>query len=507
MFGRWLKPVNLNYQRLGLLLLAVLLVVSSWLGIAIARSGLEVRSLQKEGIPLLYLAPQGAKAVPGVLVAHGFAGSKQLMLGYGHVLAHAGYAVMLWDFDGHGANGTRLQRYELQQNLDVALQALLEQPQVDPSRLALLGHSMGSGIVMTAGIRERVSEADRRYRFAATVAISPTGANVTPESPRNLQLQAGSGEGGFVSNAERLLAQAGGENTNLETGQGRELVIIPGVEHITILFSDGSHQAALRWLNATFGKSNDSHYRELVSQRYRDRRMAWYGLHLLGWLIGLAAISPLLTHPPLIATKIAPIRRWAGFIAAPLAATAGLVLLSQWFDLQNLGGVQVGGAVGVWFLIAGLTWLGVLARLPRPTLRAIGLGGLLFAILWIAFGVMAQMVWLQWWLIPIRLRVWLPVAIACFPWFLAAGIVQENIGVGKRFLWWLGQSVVLIGGFVLTLNFLPQLGFMFLLLPLFPPLMGILSLVAGLLNRAWVYAIGSALFFGWLLAAGFPLSA
>jgi dienelactone hydrolase len=111
---------------------------------------LEVRSFQKEGIPLLYLAPQGASAVPGVLVAHGFAGSKQLMLGYGHVLAHAGYAVMLWDFDGHGANGTRLQRYELQQNLDVALQALLEQPQVDPTRLALLGHSMGSGIVMNA---------------------------------------------------------------------------------------------------------------------------------------------------------------------------------------------------------------------------------------------------------------------------------------------------------------------------------------------------------------------
>ncbi len=275
--------------------------------------------------------------------------------------------------------------------------------------------------------------------------------------------------------------------------------MIPGVEHITILFSDGSHEAALLWLDATFGSTSDS--------QYRDRRMAWYGLHLLGWLIGLAAISPLLTHPPLIATKVAPIRRWAGLIAAPLAATAGLVLVSQRFDLQNLGGVQVGGAVGVWFLIAGFTWLGVLAHLPRPTLCAVGLGVVLFAILWVAFGAMAQVVWLQWWLIPIRLRVWLPVAIACFPWFLAAGIVQENIGVGKRILWWLGQSIVLIGGFVLTLNFLPQLGFMFLLLPLFPPLMGILSLVAGLLNRAWVYAIGSALFFSWLMAAGFPLSA
>jgi len=490
-FRRWLKPVNLNYKRLGLLLLAVLLIVSSWLGIAIARFGLEVRSFQEEGVPLLYLAPQGARAVPGVLVAHGFAGSKQLMLGYGHVLARAGYAVMLWDFDGHGANGTRLQRYELQQNLDVALQALLEQPQVDPNRLALLGHSMGSGVVMNAGIRSP-------DRFAATVAVSPTEANVTPQSPRNLQLQAGSGEGGFVSNAERLLAQAGGENTNLATGQGRELVVIPGVEHITILFSDESHQAALRWLDATFGRTNGS--------QYRDRRMAWYGLHLLGWLVGLAAISPLLPLPPLITTTLAPVRRWAGLFAAPLAATAGLVLLSQRFDLQNLGGVQVGGAVGVWFLIAGLTWLGVMAQLPRPTLRAVGLGGLLFVILWVAFGAMAQVVWLQWWLIPIRLRVWLPIAIACFPWFLAAGIVQQNIGVGKRLLWWLGQSIVLIGGFGLTLNFLPQLGFMFLLLPLFPPLIGILSLVAGLLNRAWVYAIGSALFFGWLLAAGFPLS-
>lgn len=498
--------MRLNYKRLGLLLIAILLVVSSWIGIAVARAGLEVRSFQKEGVPLLYLAPEGASKIPGVLVAHGFASSKQLMLGYGHVLAHAGYAVMLWDFDGHGANGTRLQRYELQQNLDVALQALLEQPQVDPNRLALLGHSMGSGIVMNAGMRERVSEADRRYRFAATVAVSPTGASVTPQSPRNLQLQAGSGEGGFVSNAEQLLAQAGGENTNLETGQGRELVVIPGVEHITILFSDGSHQATLRWLDATFGRANGSQYRDLTGQRYRDRRIAWYGLHLLGWLIGLAAISPLLTHPPSIAAKIAPVRQWAGLIVAPLAATAGSVLLSQWFDLQNLGGVQVGGAVGVWFLIAGLTWLGVLVRLPRPTLRAVGLGGLLFVILWIAFGAMGQVVWLQWWLISIRLRVWLPVAIACFPWFFAAGIVQENIGVGKRILWWLGQSMVLIGGFVLTLNFLPQLGFMFLLLPLFPPLMGILSLVAGLLNRAWVYAIGSALFFSWLLAAGFPLS-
>lgn len=489
-FG-WLKPVKLDRKRLGLLGLAILLIVSSWLGIAGARLGLEVRSLQRQGVPLIYLAPQGAAAVPGVLVAHGFAGSKQLMLGYGHVLAHAGYGVILWDFDGHGANPTRLQRYELQQNLDVALQALLEQPEVDSNHLALLGHSMGSGVVMTAGVRSP-------DRFAATVAVSPTGAELTPQAPRNLQLQAGSREGRFIANAERLLAQAGGENTRLAVGQGRELAIIPGVEHITILFSDRSHQAALRWLNATFGSINDS--------QYVDRRMGWYGWHLLGWLVGLAAVAPQLRQPE-TAVKTSSIRRWSGLVAAPVAATAGLVVLSQRFELQTLGGVQVGGAVGVWFLIAGLTWLGVLGHLPRPTPRDVGLGIVLFVILWIAFGAMAQAVWLQWWLIPIRLKLWLPLAIACLPWFLAAGIVQQNTGVGQRMLWWLGQSAILIGGFVLTLNFLPQLGFMFLLLPVFPLLIGILSLVAVCWHRAWIYAVGSALFFGWLLAAGFPLSA
>jgi pimeloyl-ACP methyl ester carboxylesterase len=451
-----------------------------------------VRTLSREGIPLIYLAPQQATAIPGVLIAHGFAGSKQLMLGYGHVFAQAGYAVMVWDFDGHGANPTPLQRYDLQPNLDVALQALLEQPEVDPSRLAVLGHSMGSGIAMTTAIQNP-------DRFAATVAISPTGADVTPQLPPNLQLQAGSGEGRFITNAERILAQAGGENADLARGQGRELVIIPGVEHITILFSNSSHQAALRWLNTTFGRSLDSHY--------VDRRMGWYGLHLLGWLMGFAAIAPILQQTSATAVKVSSVRRWMGLMVSPIAATLGLILLSQPFELQNLGGVQVGGAVGVWFLIAGSTWLAVVAHLPRLTLRSVGLGIVLFSLLWLAFGAMAQVVWLQWWLIPMRFRLWLPLAIACLPWFLASGIVQHKTKLGQRFLWWLAQSAILISGFVLTLNFLPQLGFMFLLLPLFPPLMIILSLVAGLLNQVWVYAIGSALFFGWLLAAGFPLSA
>jgi len=48
----------------------------------------------------------------------------------------------------------------------------------------------------------------------------------------------------------------------------------------------------------------------------------------------------------------------------------------------------------------------------------------------------------------------------------------QNISVGNHIFWWLGSGFTLIGGFVLTLNFLPPLGFMFLLLPLFCPSLG-----------------------------------
>jgi hypothetical protein len=67
--------------------------------------------------------------------------------------------------------------------------------------------------------------------------------------------------------------------------------------------------------------------------------------------------------------------------------------------------------------------------------------------------------------------------------------------------------MALVGGFVLVLYLVPELGFIFLLLPLFPPLMAIFSLSATLLNEVWGYALGSALFFGWMIAAAFPLSA
>ncbi|MBD2683587.1 hypothetical protein H6H03_39795 [Nostoc paludosum FACHB-159] len=141
-----------------------------------------------------------------------------------------------------------------------------------------------------------------------------------------------------------------------------------------------------------------------------------------------------------------------------------------------------------------------------PSPRALVIAIALFIILWIGFGAMAQVVWLQWWLITSRLQIFPILAVACFPWFLASGVAQQNLNFGQRFLWWLGQSTVLVGGFILVVSYLPQLSFIYLLLPLFPVFMLILSFCSGLLNNSWGYALGSTLFFGWVLASAFPLS-
>ncbi len=479
-------------RRLALIAIALILILASWWQVTAPARGLTVRRLTQDGMPLLYLAPPRAERVPAVLIAHGFAGSKQLMLGYGYVLAQAGYAALLWDFGGHGANGGPLARTGLQADVDRAYATLVAQPEVDPGRVAIVGHSMGSGAAMAAGIRDA-------NRYAATVAISPTGAEVTPLAPRNLLLQAGSWEGRFVANATGLLQAAGGPGEDFAAGRARQLIVIPNAEHISILFRNESHRAVLDWVNRAFGQQRTT--------PYVDRRILWYLLHLAGWLLVILAAGP--TIRPKAAAALPPLgwRPWLGLALAALASSLALGLLNRVTPLQTLGGILVGGAVGLWFLFAGLGWLLPAGRRKRrPTGADLAWGGLLFVLFSLAFGAMAQAVWVQWWLIPARLVRWPVLALLCLPWCLAAGLVQARARGWQRLLWWAGQSVALLAGLYLALLLAPSLGFLILLMPLLPVLLAILALAGAAVDRAWAYGIGGALFLGWVIAAVFPLA-
>ena len=85
-------------------------------------------------------------------------------------------------------------------------------------------------------------------------------------------------------------------------------------------------------------------------------------------------------------------------------------------------------------------------------------------------------------------------------------MAQHRLGLAARAGWWLYQSAVIVAGLGLTIWLAPQLSFVFLLLPVFPVVLAILGAAGAAIDRPWAVALGSALFFGWLLVAVFPLA-
>jgi hypothetical protein len=108
-------------------------------------------------------------------------------------------------------------------------------------------------------------------------------------------------------------------------------------------------------------------------------------------------------------------------------------------------------------------------------------------------------------LIPRRLLLWPLGALLLLPWFLAAGEAAWGAGVAGRIGWWLGHSGLLAGGLLLALRLSPELGFIMIILPLFPIILGFHALAAAPQRGSWPFALSGALFTSWLLLAVFPL--
>jgi pimeloyl-ACP methyl ester carboxylesterase len=485
----------LSPARKALFIASAALFLLSWSGVLSARSGLVIRRLERDGLPLLFMAPADTKEVPAVLIAHGFGGSQQIMLGYAYKMAHAGYGVMLWDFAGHASNTFPFSRREglLQANLDTAYVALVEQPEVDVARIALLGHSMGSGAVLDAGIQ-------RPDRYRATIAVSPTSAPVSVDAPRNLLLMAGEWEPRFVENAEELLADGGGTREDFEAGLARDLRIVPSAEHILILFSAEAQDAAVDWLDQSFGLASQA--------QFTDRRLLWYGLSLLGWMVLISALAPAIRRDPTtgVSERPSPARVWLGLLWAPFAAAIVVALLDRLGDIASLGGFLVGGALAVWFLAMGGLWLLAGRVPPKPSKWAVGRGIALFFFLWLGVGALAHFVWLPWLLVPGRLARWPLMVLAFLPWLLAAGRAQSGASTGKRLLWWLAQSLLIAAGLIFSVSLVPSLSVLILVMPMLPLLFGLMSIAGGAFDEPWSFAIGNSLFFGWAMMGYFPLT-
>ncbi|MCC3375917.1 alpha/beta hydrolase [Cohnella sp. REN36] len=96
-----------------------------------------------------FLPPPDAAAgepQPAVVVAHGWGSNRSRVLRYAGPLHEAGFAVLLYDVRAHGDSGPHPAPSGLlfYQDLEAAIDWLGRHPDVDASRIGVLGHSLGA---------------------------------------------------------------------------------------------------------------------------------------------------------------------------------------------------------------------------------------------------------------------------------------------------------------------------------------------------------------------------
>jgi hypothetical protein len=224
-------------------------------------------------------------------------------------------------------------------------------------------------------------------------------------------------------------------------------------------------------------------------------------------LLGTALAPLVADRSPVAAPRRSLLWRLLALVGGALGATLILWLAGQaGLVLRNLLGLLVGGYLLLWFGLAGLIALLLLWLRPFPLSGRAVLSGLLaFAVLWLGVGLLGQLVWLPWLLIPRRLLLWPLGALLLLPWHLAAGETVANTRALGRIGWWLAHSVVLVGAMLLALQLSPELGFLIITLPLFPIMLGLHALAAAPYRGSWPFSLSGALFVSWLLLAVFPL--
>lgn len=355
-------------MRLAAGLLAAILVALALWRLEAGRDGLTITETRIGALAATEFRPDGVTQAPVVVIAHGFAGSQQLMQPFAQTLARNGYIAVTFDFPGHGRTAVPLDggladhaasATALLGALD-AVVAASRQRADGPGRLALVGHSMGADIV----VRYATSHPDA----AATVAVSLFGPEVTPTRPRNLLVVVGALEPAMLRDeASRLVAMAapgpampGVTYGDMATGRARRLMLASGVEHIGVLYSADSLAATLDWMRAVFGEAPRASI---------DRRAPWLGLLLAGALAGAWATIGLL--PRVAPRPRSEPRRWRRLLPAAIAP-ALLTPLVLWPLPSGFLPLLLGDYLAAHFAVYGLlTALAVrLASMPRHPVAA-----------------------------------------------------------------------------------------------------------------------------------------
>ena len=490
--------------------LAVSLTLAFWSiwQLQSVRFGLEIAPLTIGTTPATVTRLPDVTSAPVVVIAHGFAGSRQLMEGFALTLARAGYIVVSYDLAGHGRNPVPMSgdvsvvtgtTQVLMDELGRVSDAALALPGAD-GRLALLGHSMASDIV--------VRQATRDSRVGAAVAVSMFSLAVTKDQPSNLLVIAGAWETMLAAEAEKALRLADPNATLGQTvgdpaaGTGRRAVLAPSTEHVSVLYSQKTLTEVRNWLNASFGRNGTGQV---------PARGGWIALLLvsvvaLGWPLAGALRRFRATQPP-------PQLPRSRFLAA-IILPAVLTPLILWpLNVQFLP-VLVADYLAVHFAVFGLMALtlivafGGLRRGGGALACALAVPVALFGI--VVFGGAVDRYVASFVPVAGRVPVVLAMAVGAVPFMLADAVLTEG---GRAPLW----RVITVRGLALAslglavaLDF-EGLFFLIIILPIILLFFVLFGTVSGWIGRAtWRPAaagIGLGVFLAWALGVTFPMFA
>ena len=252
------EPLRPRLLGAALTVLALGLMGLALLKLHAASQGVERTSIEIGDTPATVFRPASGSVRPVVVIAHGFAGSQQLMQSFALTFARNGYIAVTFDFPGHGRNPKPLTG-SLTDAAGATRTLVAEMTRVatfarglGDGRLAVLGHSMASDIV--------VRYAQDTPGVAATIAVSMFSPAVTATSPPNLLVIVGDWESMLKQEALRTVglsiaprtASPGVTYGESGKGTGRRAAFSAHVEHASVLFSQDSMREALDWLDQSF---------------------------------------------------------------------------------------------------------------------------------------------------------------------------------------------------------------------------------------------------------------
>ena len=466
-------------------------------------------------LPVTVFARPDDAPSPVIVIAHGFAGSQQLMLPFAVTLARNGYRVLTFDFPGHGRNGMPLPGGITDQDASgVALAAALDQvvgfartlPGGDGG-IALLGHSMASEVV--------VKYAEQHPKIAATVAVSLFSPGVTPDSPRNLLVIDGALEPAMLTDqAYTVVAMAAGGPAHervtyglFGNGTARRLSLSHGVEHIGVLYSGESMQEALAWMDQVF----DRHGPGTIDRRGPWLGLLFFGLVALAW--PLSMLLPKATPKAMGGGFAWRPSLWLGFV--PAIATP----LILWKIPTGFLPLLLGDYLVVHFAVygvltaAGIRILGGRAdsyRSPQPVfwpkLLLAALAMTAYSL--VAVGLPIDRFVTAFVAMPARLPLVLAMLCGTLPYFLADEWATRG-EASRRGAYALSKVAFLISLMIAVALNPQRLFFLVIIIPVMLIFFTMFGLFSGWAYRRtghpFVGALANALTFAWAIAVTFPV--